>query len=84
MLLKCYLERGVSKAELSRRFGVNRRTIPQLGQHGPTGPGPLVRREFSARLSSQRPQVWAAALPITFNAARYDRSLSVTTEASRS
>ena len=27
MLLKHYLERGVSKAELSRRFGVNRRTI---------------------------------------------------------
>ena len=29
------------------------------------------RCEFSARLLSQRPQVWAAALPITFNAARY-------------
>ena len=27
MLLKHYLERGVSKAELSRRFGVSRRTI---------------------------------------------------------
>ena len=27
MLLKYYLEQGVSKAELSRRFGVNRRTI---------------------------------------------------------
>ena len=27
MLLKHYLNRGVSKAELSRRFGVNRRTI---------------------------------------------------------
>ena len=27
MLLKRYLDRGVSKAELSRRFGVNRRTI---------------------------------------------------------
>ena len=27
MLLKHYLDRGVSKAELSRRFGVNRRTI---------------------------------------------------------
>ena len=27
MLLKHYLERGVSKTELSRRFGVNRRTI---------------------------------------------------------
>ena len=27
MLLKHYLDRGVSKAELSRRFGMNRRTI---------------------------------------------------------
>ena len=27
MLLKYYLERGVSKAELSRRFAVSRRTI---------------------------------------------------------
>ena len=27
MLLKHYLEQGVSKTELSRRFGVNRRTI---------------------------------------------------------
>ena len=27
MLLKHYLDRGVSKAELSRRFGVNRQTI---------------------------------------------------------
>ena len=27
MLLKHYLDRGFSKAELSRRFGVNRRTI---------------------------------------------------------
>ena len=27
MLLKHYLDRGISKAELSRRFGVNRRTI---------------------------------------------------------
>ena len=27
MLLKHYLDQGISKAELSRRFGVNRRTI---------------------------------------------------------
>jgi len=27
MLLRHYLERGISKAELSRRFGVSRRTI---------------------------------------------------------
>ena len=39
--------------------------------------------EFSARLLSQRPQVWAAALPIAFIAARYDRSLSVTMEPGR-
>ena len=34
--------------------------------------------EFSARLLSQRPQIWTAALPIRFIAARYDRSRSVT------
>ena len=39
--------------------------------------------EFSARSLSQRPQVWAAALPIAFIAARYDRSLSVTMESGR-
>jgi len=31
----------------------------------------------------QRPQVWTAALPITFIAARWDRSLSVTIDAGR-
>ena len=34
MLLRHYLERGVSKAELSRRFGVSRRTIHEWIQTG--------------------------------------------------
>ena len=34
MLLKRYLERGVSKAELSRRFGVSRRTIHEWVETG--------------------------------------------------
>ena len=34
MLLKHYLDRGVSKAELSRRFGVNRRTIHNWNDTG--------------------------------------------------
>ena len=34
MLLKYYLERGVSKAELSRRFGVSRRTIHEWVETG--------------------------------------------------
>ena len=34
MLLKHYLERGVSKAELSRRFGVSRRTIHEWIETG--------------------------------------------------
>ena len=34
MLLKHYLEQGVSKAELSRRFGVSRRTIHEWIQTG--------------------------------------------------
>ena len=43
MLLKHYLEQGVSKAELSRRFGVSRRTIHYLGQDGADGPGSVDR-----------------------------------------
>jgi hypothetical protein len=39
--------------------------------------------EFSARLLRQRPQVWSAELPITFIAARYDRSRSVTIDHGR-
>ena len=45
MLLKHYLEQGVSKAELSRRFGVSRRTIyswiesGQLDRSGVPGGG---------------------------------------------
>ena len=38
VLLKHYLDRGVSKAELSRRFGVNRRTIT-IGSIPAIGPG---------------------------------------------
>ncbi len=34
MLLKHYLERGVSKTELSRRFGVSRRTIHEWTETG--------------------------------------------------
>ena len=34
MLLKHYLERGVSKAEMSRRFGVSRRTIHEWVETG--------------------------------------------------
>ena len=34
MLLRHYLERGISKAELSRRFGVSRRTIHEWIQTG--------------------------------------------------
>ena len=34
MLLRHYLERGVSKAELSRRFGISRRTIHEWIQTG--------------------------------------------------
>tara|TARA_E500000331_G_scaffold117810_1_gene114989 strand:- start:32 stop:361 length:330 start_codon:yes stop_codon:yes gene_type:complete len=37
-------------------------------------------REFSALLLSHRPHSWTAALPITFIAARYDRSRSVVTD----
>ena len=36
MLLKHCLERGVSQAELSRRFGVSRRTILYLRSFGVT------------------------------------------------
>ena len=43
MLLKHYLDRGVSKAELSRRFGVSRRTI-----HNWVGTGQLDR-DLAAR-----------------------------------
>jgi len=39
--------------------------------------------EFSTRLLSQRLQIWSVALPITFIAARYDRSLSVKIDAGR-
>ena len=34
MLLRHYLEQGVTKTELSRRFGVSRRTIPEWIETG--------------------------------------------------
>ena len=43
MLLKYYLERGVSKAELSRRFGGESPDDPRVGRDGSVGPGPVVR-----------------------------------------
>ena len=53
MLLKHYLDQGVSKAELSRRFGVNRRTI-----HHWIETGQLDRDlEAGARGYSPRPPV---------------------------
>ena len=53
MLLKHYLEQGVSKAELSRRFGISRRTI-----HGWIESGQLDRDLASGRTQySPRPRV---------------------------
>ena len=53
MLLKHYLDQGVSKAELSRRFGVNRRTI-----HNWVKTGQLDRDlTAGARAYSPRPPV---------------------------
>ena len=49
MSLKHYPDRGVSKAELSRRFGVNRRTI-----HYRIQPGRLDR-DLSAGARCDRP-----------------------------
>ena len=37
MLLRHYLEQGISKAELSRRFGVSRRTIHRWIESGQLG-----------------------------------------------
>ena len=59
MLLKHYLDRGVSKAELSRRFGVNRRTI-----HNWVDTGQLDRDlAAGARGYSPRPPVALEAFP---------------------
>ena len=44
MLLKHYLDRGVSKAELSRRFGVSRRTIHEWVVTGQLDPAFVERR----------------------------------------
>ena len=54
MLLKHYLERGVSKAALSRRFGVSRRTIHEWIETG------QLDRDLSsgaARYSPRRPML---------------------------
>ena len=60
MLLKHYLDRGVSKAELSRRFGVNRRTI-----HNWVDTGQLDRDlAAGARGYSPRPPVAHKAGPL--------------------
>ena len=42
MLLKHYLERGVSKSELSRRFGVSRRTIYEWIEAGDLDHPPMI------------------------------------------
>lgn len=66
MLLKHYLEQGVSKAELSRRFGVNRRTIhnwvttgqldrdPAAGARGYSPCPPVAHKLDPTRRSSTR------------------------------
>ena len=63
------LPRPARVLELTPRFGLD---LPDA-----------LAGPFSARLLSQRPQVRAAALPITVIAARYDGSPSVTIEAGR-
>ena len=50
MLLKHYLDQGVSKAELSRRFGVNRRTIHYWIETG------QLDRELSAGAGGYAPR----------------------------
>ena len=62
MLLKHYLERGVSKAELSRRLGVSRRTIHEWIQRG------QLDRDLSTGGSrySPRPAVLTAGLETAF------------------
>lgn len=54
MLLKHYLERGVSKAALSRRFGISRRTIHEWIQTG------QLDRDLSAGGSRYSPRPAAA------------------------
>ncbi len=50
MLLKHYLDQGVSKAELSRRFGVSRRTIHSWIESG------QLDRDLSCGESSYTPR----------------------------
>ena len=56
MLLRHYLQRGVSKAALARRFGVSRRTIQRMGRDGSVGPEPVVRGCALLATSSRAPQ----------------------------
>ena len=51
MLLKHYLDQGVSKAELSRRFGVNRRTIHHWIETG------QLDRDFEAGAREYSPRL---------------------------
>ena len=44
MLLKRYPDQGMTKAELSRPFGVSRRTTEQIVQGQEVDPGPLFQR----------------------------------------
>ena len=50
MLLKHYLDQGVSKAELSRRFGISRRTIHSWIESG------QLDRDLSSGESSYTPR----------------------------
>ena len=54
MLLKHYLEQGVSKAELSRRFGISRRTIHSWIESG------QLDRDLSSGESSYTPRARVA------------------------
>ena len=75
MLLKYYLEPGVSKAELSRRFGVSRRTIHEWVETG------QLDRDLSSGGSRYAPRpampVWRQVLlPLNVNySCRFGRLL---------
>ena len=56
MLLKHYLDQGISKAELSRRFGVSRRTIHSWIEAGELDPGLVVWGDAVFATASRGPQ----------------------------
>ena len=56
MLLRHSLQRGVSKAALARRFGVEPPDDPRMGRDGSVGPGPVVRGWAILATSSRAPQ----------------------------